>query len=220
MSTEPLGARLKRRSHREVGLAQDLLLAEVYSAYSDAVLHGGTAIWRCYGGGRFSEDLDLYIPSATERETTLLGSSAKAKGMVEEKFKETENTIFAKFSFDRAVVSLEGAKRSPPGEVVLRPYEMLDGNRMIVKTLSAESLLEEKAAAYSSRRKVRDLYDVLFLTGLLPEPRAGLAALRRMLDHYRPPVDEEQLKAIVIIGAVPSAEGMARELRRWEERYT
>lgn len=220
MSREPLGARLKRRTHRAVGLAQDLLMAETYSAYQDAVFHGGTAIWRCYGGGRFSEDLDLYLPTAKAKEASLLRSSARAKGLVEVKFKETENTVFAKFSFEGAVVSLEGAKRSPGGGVVLRPYEMLDGNRMLVKTLSAESLLAEKAAAYTARRKVRDIYDVLFLVGMLEQPWAARATVRAMLDRYQPPVDEEQLKALVIVGAAPSAEGMVQELGRWERRST
>ena len=27
----------------------------------NAILHGGTAIWRIYSGKRFSEDLDLYL---------------------------------------------------------------------------------------------------------------------------------------------------------------
>ena len=30
------------------------------------VLHGGTAIWRCYAGNRFSDDLDLYVKSDNE----------------------------------------------------------------------------------------------------------------------------------------------------------
>lgn len=220
MSREPLGTRLKRRTHRAVGLAQDLLMIETYNTYRDAIFHGGTAIWRCYGGGRFSEDLDVYLPTASGKEAALLRSSARAKGLVEVKFKETENTVFAKFSFEGAVVSLEGAKRAPGGEVVIRPYEMLDGNRMLVKTLSAESLLAEKAAAYTARRKVRDLYDVLFLSGVLEQPGAARARVRTMLHTYRPPVDEEQLKAIVIVGAVPSAKGMVEELGRWERRST
>ena len=27
----------------------------------DATLYGGTAIWRCYGGNRFSEDIHIYL---------------------------------------------------------------------------------------------------------------------------------------------------------------
>ncbi|MEM1546291.1 MAG: nucleotidyl transferase AbiEii/AbiGii toxin family protein [Candidatus Methanomethylicia archaeon] len=35
---------------------------EIYNSFPEAVIHGGTAIWRCYGSNRFSEDVDVYLP--------------------------------------------------------------------------------------------------------------------------------------------------------------
>ena len=58
----PLFNRLKKRQHRELALLQDEITDIVYRISDEAVLHGGTAIWRCYGGNRFSEDIDIYIP--------------------------------------------------------------------------------------------------------------------------------------------------------------
>ncbi len=220
MAAVPLGAKLKRRAHRSVALAQDILTMEAYSAFPDAVLHGGTAIWRCYGGGRFSEDLDFYLPESSRTATERLRRGAAAKGLAEAKFKETANTLFAKFSHGGTLVSFEAAKRAPSAPSVVKPYEMVDGNRMLVRTLSPEALLVEKAAAYASRRKVRDLYDVYFLLGLIEERTVVAGAIDSLLSGYQPPVDEAQLRTIVVVGAVPSADGMVGELRRWARRST
>ena len=40
-------------------LLQDEVMQIVYGIDSKAVLHGGTSIWRCYGGKGFPEDLIL-----------------------------------------------------------------------------------------------------------------------------------------------------------------
>ncbi|HVC27798.1 MAG TPA: nucleotidyl transferase AbiEii/AbiGii toxin family protein [Nitrososphaerales archaeon] len=220
MSAVPLGAKLRRRTHKSVALAQDILMTEAYNAFPDAVLHGGTAIWRCYGGGRFSEDLDIYLPQVIAASTERLRRGAVAKGLAELKFKETASTLSAKFSLGGTVVSFEAAKRAPPTPSVVKPYAMVDGNLMLVRTLSPESLLVEKAAAYASRRKVRDLYDAYFLLGLVGDKTSVTGAVDSLVYRYRPPVDEAQLRAIVVVGAVPSAEAMVGELRRWARRST
>lgn len=62
MANIPLTLRLKKQAHKKVAEAQDLIVKELYSVFDGAVLHGGTAIWRCYGGNRFSEDVDAYLP--------------------------------------------------------------------------------------------------------------------------------------------------------------
>ena len=56
----PLHKRLRKRAHVELALLQDEVMEILYGIENGLVLHGGTAIWRCYGGNRFSEDLDFY----------------------------------------------------------------------------------------------------------------------------------------------------------------
>jgi predicted nucleotidyltransferase component of viral defense system len=34
---------------------------KMYEKFPNAVIHGRTAIWRCYGSNRFSEDVDVYL---------------------------------------------------------------------------------------------------------------------------------------------------------------
>lgn len=58
----PLILQLKRQNHKELAIAQDIMVENIFNI-EDAVFHGGTAIWRCYGGNRFSEVIDLYLPN-------------------------------------------------------------------------------------------------------------------------------------------------------------
>ena len=38
---------------REKAKLEDVLIELLYSEYKSLTFHGGTAIWRCYGGNRF-----------------------------------------------------------------------------------------------------------------------------------------------------------------------
>ena len=219
MREPALSAKIKKRAHRAVAFAQDVLVAAAYDALPGPVLHGGTAIWRCYGGTRFSEDVDVYEPGYTPQGGTRLRQGLAAKGARELKFKATASTVFGKFELAGAQVSFEATIRPPPGRLVM-PYETLGGGTMLVATLPAEELLAEKAAAYVARRKVRDLYDVLFLLGKAEDRKRAAAPLRRLAAAYEPPVDAAQLKAIVLAGTVPEPEEMIEAVRRWARRYT
>jgi predicted nucleotidyltransferase component of viral defense system len=64
MVTLPIDKKLKKKIHKTVALAQDILVLELYDKFPSAVIHGGTAIWRCYGSNRFSEEIDVYLPVA------------------------------------------------------------------------------------------------------------------------------------------------------------
>lgn len=219
MTTVPLAARLKRRSHISVALAQDILVAQAYNVFPDSVLHGGTAIWRCYQGGRFSEDVDFYLPTLRTAAGTRFRRGVVAKGLKELKYKVTETTVFAKFEFSDAVVGFDGAVRAPPAAVV-KPYETVGGGSMLVNTLPPEKLVAEKVAAYNSRGKVRDLYDIFFLLGLVEDRKSVIGSLAPLLTGYEKPEDETQLKALVITGTVPSADGMIESIRKWARRST
>lgn len=219
MMREPLSRRLKRRNHREVAFAQDVLVGLAHDAYPACVLHGGTAIWRCYGGTRFSEDLDAYIPGATPEMDSRFRRGVSAKGGTELKFRRTGSTLFAKFELGGAAVSFEGALREPPGKEI-RGYETLGGGSVMVSVLSPDELLVEKASAYAGRRKVRDLYDVLFLTGLARGVKETRGAVSSLLRGYAPPVDGAELKALVLTGVVPTPKEMVEALERWARRST
>ena len=220
MRTIPLHDRLKKRGHRETALAQDLLMMAAYDAFPAMVLHGGTAIWRCYGGNRFSEDVDAYLPPPLEEASlSAFREALRAKGLLIEKLKQTRHSIYSRLSYGGTEVRFEALLKGVAGPVV-RTFELTDGARISVMTLTPEGLLAEKVGAYLGRRKARDLYDVFFLLSLASKEPEVMASLGELVERYAPPVDEGVLKALVISGSVPDAEGMMEAIRSWVRRST
>jgi predicted nucleotidyltransferase component of viral defense system len=195
-------------------MAQDVIVMEVYDNFPETVLHGGTAIWRCYKGNRFSEDVNLYIPPAARSKLEDLVSALGARGLRTRKFKVNRSTAFGKFAFSDVLVGLEGSFRAARNHVV-KPFEMLDGGFMLVNTLPPEELVVEKASAYKGRRKVRDLYDIFFLIHLAPRSGKVIDALGDLIENFQRPVDERVLKTVIISGSVPSVQDMLEAIEAW-----
>ena len=214
MQAIPLAERLRKRVHKTVAAAEDILVMESFNSFPGSVLHGGTAIWRCYKGNRFSEDVDLYLLSPGSSRLDRFIKNLDRKGLRKQKLKATENTIFGKFSYLGVFVRFEASLRTPT-EPVLRPFELLDGGIIMVRTLSQPQLILEKVSAYLARRKVRDLYDIFFLLQTLEMISAVKGRLSELLRGFRRPVDEAQLRAVIISGSVPTVENMLEVIRNW-----
>jgi predicted nucleotidyltransferase component of viral defense system len=208
----PLCLKIKRKYHKEIAAAQDVVVELLYSMFPQAVLHGGIAIWRCYSGTRFSEDLDVYISRDVERINRLF-AALERRGFEIPKRRIKKNALYSALRMGRAEVRLEALFKLVKG--TLREYETVDGNLLTVYALSPEDLLREKVEAYLTRRKVRDLYDVFFLLRLMPKTEETKSAVSRLLAKFRPPVDERELRAVILSGAVPSVSSMLEYMRRW-----
>lgn len=214
MERIPLQVRLKREAHRKIALAQDLIVKEVYSVFNKAVLHGGTAIWRCYSGKRFSEDLDFYLPKDKEGIERLF-DRLKLRGFEIKKKKISENSIYSELALDRTSVRLEATFQNISG--IICDYEMSDGIFISIYSLTPEAFLAEKINTYLKRLKVRDLWDVFFLLKSVDNQKK-IKEIISLIKHYKKPVDEENLRTILLDGIVPSAEEMIEYIqRKWEQ---
>ncbi len=208
----PLFNRLKRQIHREIGLVQDRIVEAIYSLEENPVLHGGTAIWRCFQGNRFSEDLDFYfLPKKNFKEA--FAAEVASAGFVLEKFKQTEATIYSKIVHGSVIVSVEVALREFKNPVV-KEFERVDGSFLDVFVPSAEDLLLEKLAAFKSRKLVRDIFDVYHLSNFVEEKPGFNEKVSALLEGLPVPLDEKNLRTIVLSGAVPSFEQMQQALER------
>lgn len=208
----PLEKRLKKRLHVSVGRLQDEVMEAACALDGSLVFHGGTAIWRCFSGNRFSEDLDLYS-ARPERFADGLEKELSSRALALSKFKRTANLIFAKVTDGECEVRLEvnaaGRKRGQAAR-----YERMNGSRMDVLCLTAEELLLEKVAAYQNRRFARDLYDIYHLSEMAGGDAAVKKAVASLLSGFAAPADEKNLPALIYSGAVPSTEQMLATLRR------
>ena len=212
----PLQTRLKREIHRKIAYAQDLIVKEVYSVFDKAVLHGGTAIWRCYNGRRFSEDLDFYL-SNDKKKIEILFENFKKIGFVIKKRKISENGIYSELEFDRISVRLEATFQKIFG--LICDYEMSDGNIISIRSLTPETFLIEKSNTYLKRFKVRDLWDIFFLLRIVDNPKK-INEIGNLIKNYKKPADEKDLKILLLEGIAPSSDEMIDYIkRRWESKY-
>lgn len=212
MVKTPIILRLNKENYRKTARAQDLIIKELYKVFERAVLHGGTAIWRCYNGNRFSEDVDVYIPRDLVKIDNLF-ENLKKKGFRIIKKKISGRSIFSNLEFDRINVRFEAIFRKLTGE--LKNYETAEGNLDVVYTLSPENIITEKVEAYLKRLKIRDIYDIFFLLRYVDDKAKIKEALKKLIDKFKEPIDEKELKVLIIEGVVPDIEKILDYIRNY-----
>ena len=210
----PLILRLKKSAHKDIALAQDLIVGALYEAFNDAVLHGGTSIWRCYKGNRFSEDVDVYIPKNIAKVDDLFNTLLK-RGFNIKKKKVAKNSIFSTLYFERTIVRFEAIFKKVEGS--LKEYETIDGNFITVYTLEPGELVAEKTDAYIRRLKIRDIYDIFFLLRYVKSNKEVKAKIKKLISNFKKPIDEGDLKVLIFEGLVPSSEKMINYIRNWSQ---
>jgi predicted nucleotidyltransferase component of viral defense system len=213
----PIMKMLKKKIHKDTALAQDLMTIELYNSIPEAVIHGGTALWRCYRGNRFSEDIDAYLPKRSRSQLKTFLNNLKSKGFVVNKFREKENSVFSVISYMGTVVRFEAVFENVKS--IVEPYEMSDGTFINVRTLKPNTLIIEKISAYKKRKKIKDLYDIFFLL-----KHAEIGKIRKNLlnfiKEFEEPKDKADLKALIISGAIPEIKDMLEEIKKWAGQST
>jgi predicted nucleotidyltransferase component of viral defense system len=199
----PIVKQLKKRDRIETAGLQDELIHLLYNVDNSLIIHGGTAIWRCYSGYRFSVDIDLYSVNFPERLTNFK-KELKSNELKLNKLIDTGNIVFLNISSNDISVKIEINHKYYPENHVEMEYELIDGNTLNVLTLSAESLINEKILAYKDRKFIRDLYDIYVLLKYVDRPETVKSELLKFINTLEKPVDENVLKTIVYSGLPPS----------------
>ena len=198
----------------DVARMQDVLIELIYDYIQpDAILYGGTAVWRCYGGGRFSEDIDIYVNRAFEKK---LGQYLQKNGM-KVTWRDKELPLHIRISDGRTEVLLE------PGigkfESAISQYTKVDGSSITLSTLQPSELFVRKMEAYEGRRYIRDMYDLVHLTNYISgNDYYVISKLKPFLAKIRKPVDEKVLRSLVYKGQKDTSfEKMLDYLKRWSD---
>ena len=207
----PLIFRLKKAKYKQIAKAQDILVEALYETFDYAIIHGGTAIWRCYKGNRFSEDVDVYIDKDTRKINHFYDLLLK-KGFLIKKKKIGENSIYSTLEFERTIVRFEALFKKVKGS--LKEYEKTDGNFFTVYTLTPEEFIREKIEAYLKRMKIRDLYDIFFLLRYVEDISNIRQELSNFLNKFKNPIDEKELRILIIEGISPTAEEMLTYIKK------
>ena len=202
---------LKRESQKKIARAQDIIVEEMGKHFDQVVLHGGTAIWRCYKGNRFSEDVDVYIPKDIEKINDFF-EKLKKRGFILEKKKIGENSLYSNLKFENIFVKFEALFKTIKGE--LKEYETVEGNLITIRTLLPEEIIKEKINAYLNRIKIRDLYDIFFLLRYVNEINKINEDLKKLIKEFRNPIDEKNLELLIITGLTPTTNEMLKYISR------
>lgn len=206
----PLILKLKRTNHKKIAEAQDIIIRELYKVFDKAVLHGGTSLWRCYEGNRFSEDIDVYLPKDINKINLLFENFQKAGFKIEKK-KIGENSIYSDLNFNGTLVRFEALFKKIKG--FLKEYTSINRNLITVYTLTPEELIIEKSSTYQKRLKIRDLYDIFFLLRHVKLNEDVKKSLATLIKKFKKPMDEQDLQVIIIEGIVPSVDDMISRIK-------
>ncbi len=211
----PIEKTLKKREYRELALFQDTVVAVLYQIDSTVVLHGGTCVWRCFGGNRFSNDIDMYMRSKSNLDKIKNGILATASdyGIRIEKIKDTGNLIFMAFSSGNTYLKVEINYMKKGIRPVATKFEKIDGTYSEVLTLQPDDLILEKISAYSDRLFIRDIYDIYILTDYVTEKEKIKRSVIDFLNKIELPANEADLKTLIYAGPVPSFKSMINHIR-------
>ena len=159
---------ITNETQRNRAIIEDEIVDLMLKYYSGFVMHGGTAVWRCYGGNRFSRDVDFYSnlrPSDESRFQKQFHKLLIEKGypIREEKYNNKTKTMHVIFKGGSTTGKLDITFENAKG--IAAEYLRVDGSKRIILALSPEALLNEKIDAYLDKysvqsHEIQDLYDM------------------------------------------------------------
>lgn len=191
----PIGSILTGK-RLDVAKMQDLVVEVIYNyVQPDAVLYGGTAIWRCFNGGRFSEDIDIYVNRSFGSKFQKMLSRYNLSIVSRDK----DLPLHMRIGDGTTDVLVEASIGNP--ESIISQYARIDGSHITISVLSPAELLVRKIEAYRGRRYVRDIYDIFQLTNFLDKHDYYVTShLRPFLKDLKEPVDEDILESLIYKG--------------------
>ena len=166
---------------------------------NELVFKGGTALYKFYGLGRFSEDIDFSAVKPIDHTSLSRGIAldmgAFGIGCEVKSVKEVYNSVLMKFrckgplykgtpitiSSVRVDINLKSSvELEPENKHCLPPYAEIPGFSILV--MQESEMLAEKIRAAMARSKARDFYDIWFLVQKGIRPGKGL--LKKKFDYY------------------------------------
>lgn len=210
----PISSLLRRRNELETAQLEDDVVSLLSGITDRLALHGGTTVWRCYGGRRFSKDVDAYIWDKGFKEKFM--EAAERIGIEVSKFREKKLTYIHVRKGDTEIkIEPNNVERAS----VLVPYERVDGSRINILALSPEDLVLEKIEAYGDRRAYKDLYDITVLLNHVKHADKVRTTLSKFTKSIPEPDESFQsyseFRSIIYSGPAPSYERMSEFIKRW-----
>ncbi len=219
---------IKSETQLKRAVLEDEIVDIIVKNYGSFVMHGGTAVWRCYGGNRFSRDVDFYSNSSPPEESTLQKSIHKTLvengySIREEKYNNKTQTLHVIFRGNDTTGKLDITFKKADGHAV--EYLRVDGAKKIIRALGPEELLGEKIDTYLNKyangtEEIHDLYDIMVLKDMIGKPSKGTH--KKIHDFItkiknRHPKNESSLRQLILSGTAPNFNDIISILERWSD---
>jgi hypothetical protein len=207
---------LKTREQKSIAMLQDTAMDIVDRAIKNYVLHGGTAIWRCYNGNRFSYDLDFYFDSRDicmrlEKQASVYGLRMECSD---------KKKVYARLYGYNSHVGIQAERKKVRG--ITANFLKGNGSSLTVMVLSPTAIFLEKISAYTDRLESKDLYDLYLLAsgsegGAYSVDKTKVKGkLNGMIAGFKKPSDSwGSLEAMILHGRLPPISDTLDYLRKW-----
>lgn len=220
---------IKDKDLLEKAKLEDTIIDLLYSEYKDLVFHGGTAIWRCYAGNRFSRDVDFYLKASNKDrsgEYKEFTEFLKGRGFVvkEKGYGNSSDTMhFLVEAGGKMKIDINFKYKKG----VAVEYVRVDGSKIIILSLTSQQLLDEKIEAYANKlqskdeekhSEVQDLYDIYYLTSIVKrKDRKTVDRLAALIKEIKssPPPNVRSLGHLILSGLPPAFEMMVERIEEW-----
>ena len=193
---EPIGSYLNGQ-RLKLSELQDYVIDIIYDRFQpDALLYGGTAIWRCFGEARFSESIDMYMNRGSFN-SFIFSLDRYGLRLI---WQDPEFPTVIRIANDQTELLLETKEGYAESEI--RAYSRVDGSTKTISVLSPTELMVRKIEAYLNRTFIRDIYDLFTLTSWLDKTDYVVRTkISEFLKDIPTPVDEEILTSLLYSGS-------------------
>jgi len=208
--------------YRRKAVLEDMLIGMMFRYSSRFTFHGGTCVWRCCNGNRFSRDVDFYYDLAGKDRSDFTkelvkyikegGITVKEKG-----YSNTTDTLSIVVETNTKC-KLDINFRYKEGSPI--DYSMVDGSLMKVIGLTAEELMGEKIGVQMEKSargtsEIQDLYDIWILKDrvtITPELGSGLSKVVEAARGSRP-ANAGSLNSLILSGVAPSVDQILDDIK-------
>lgn len=175
---------------------QEIILFILYQeSGNELIFKGGTALSKCYGLNRFSEDLDFTATTIKDYEKIITMGLKRFLIPFEYTKKETDESISITYKLQGPLyagqkntacrIQIEISKRESiimNTEKITLGLHIREIPQFDCIAMSKEEILAEKTRALITRNKARDLYDIYYLLQI--KTPLNKKAIQKKLDIY------------------------------------
>jgi len=228
----------------EKDYVQHVFLLNLYRRIGDEfIFKGGTALQKCYGLNRFSEDLDFTLSRGISVEEVieksivgmnLFGCESSTKKMKDDDISvsfqiRVRGPLYDGREKSYTYVRVEISKRErsifPPTKINVIPMYR-DLPPYMISVMETSEIMAEKVRAILTRERARDVYDLYFLIGKGVE--TNLEMIEDKLRYYSMEFDTDEFVSAVerkerlwynelrnLVPQIPDFDTVKRSIHRW-----